>query len=309
MRSIAVFGNCQIEGFGAALRALQQQFKIVEIRNHQVEYLFGSARDFLTYLKSHDVVMAHWQDAELFGLSPGDIFAEIPTALRIPVINFQAFHPDCLYAYVSEHPHTPLKSRHTLASALGGYTSALMLAGYLGGLSSEQTLHLFREDVMERLGYFDFWEPARAGVAQEGAACGIDLDSALVRWSRTGCFMHLMNHPKFHVFLDIAKLYLRKAGIGCVDLALDATLDDPMAIMGRWPVYPAVGTRLGIEGDYRFERGSLVEKYVIRFGLREVVENSFALFQAHPKNHIRCARVRAWLDDWGDFFPGVSAEV
>ena len=188
---------------------------------------------------------------------------------------FDAFHPDIVFAY---HQGTGAP----LHGAMGQYQSAIALWAFQQGLGLEETLALYRPEVLSALGYGDFWDTALKRLESVDETCG----TALVNWARgqkgRSVFMHSINHPAKDLLAEYAAQLLTQAGWSvCRDserYATDEFLSGPV-----WPVYPPIADRLGVTGSYRFKSPDAVNPSgTIRVhDLAGFVTESFALYHRH----------------------------
>jgi hypothetical protein len=214
-------------------------------------------------------------------------FPDLFTKVRLfPVLNFSAYHPDLVYIRVDS-------AKDFLHGPLGHYNSAIAFWGFLHGLSIANAIALFNEGTYEALGYFDFWQTSRQALIDEGAITNFPLGRYLDSWSRVGCFMHSVNHPRLFVFADVAKELLTRLGLPIITGATNY-LSDEFADGPVWPVFPEIAARLGIEGRYYFKIGRglcPIDRPVAMLDLREFVESSFEAFGKHGKGDLICDRM------------------
>ena len=287
---IAILGHCQGAAIATAMRLLLPEAEISFISTHTVLRRFAGQKDLVSALSDRDVVFG---TPFPHGFRAGGDYAglrEETGLIPYPAIVFSAFHPDAIYVGDVWNPATFVRT------PLGDYNSALGLFGFLKGLSVEETLRLFDEAVYRQLGYLEAWDGAAASLLQIGRDAGYDLAADLVRWSRRGAFMHVINHPRMFVTNDLARGLLRRAGIPFEDCDLDSFAADEIARRGAWPVYPPVAARLGIEGGgYAFLKPAEGRRPPATTGLRAFIAESFRTYRAHDRARLRSERVEAWL--------------
>lgn len=95
-----------------------------------------------------------------------------------------------------------------------------------------------------------------------------------VRWSRSGPFMHSVNHPKITVQLDIARMLLSRTGLQIMESGIiphDNLTNGPV-----FPLYPEIGARLGVAGSYNFKGGG---SYRAK-DLKQFVSESFTVYRS-----------------------------
>nr|WP_232630700.1 WcbI family polysaccharide biosynthesis putative acetyltransferase [Methylobacterium sp. Leaf118] len=288
---IAVIGNCQARGVAEALRILAPGARVRLIPMAELGRRDRSLDAFAAGLAACDHVFSQPFPTGFFPDGGAEqLLARLPRARLFPAIVFTAFHPDAVYV----GDLGSLARTRLVPSPLGTYHSAIALYGYLRGLSAAATLALYREEVFARLGYLTAWDEAAADLIGSSRAIGFDLSAELLRWSRTGLFMHNINHPRLAVLGDLAARLLREAGIAARAVAVeayapDSLLDDPI-----WPVYPAVATLYGVPGSTVFKRRQRGAAPPATLGLDTFVQESFALYRRQRRETLTCHRVTHW---------------
>jgi hypothetical protein len=201
-----------------------------------------------------------------------------------PNLVFPGFHPDCTYLAVDGR-----KAR----SPMGDYHSRIVTAAYAAGLSTGETARLFNKLVYVRLGYLKRFALAKSALAEDFARHGYDFASVEGEWMNAGAFMHTINHPKLPVCASISRQMLSKAGLEFRDVNLCDEVQDELANMPRWPVYPEIAAPLGISGSTSFKT-SLYGSFAGRvMPLSEYVESSFARYREDGFNSASFARLEA----------------
>jgi hypothetical protein len=286
MRNALVLGNCQARPIAACLQAMNRDvsFTGFELSLHVLSRYFSSADPRL-----HET-LSQYDDILLQTVCASTVLQHYPDlqsrARRFPVLGFSAFHPDLVYVGLRSQ-------QHHMSGPMGHYHSALALWAYLRGLSPAESLPLFNERAYEVLGYFDFWAASRQALLTDWQASDLILGDSFENWQRAGCFMHSINHPKLLVCADVAGKLLANLALPSIPAATqfvrDEFVDGPV-----WPVYPEVGERLGIDGNYLFkvEGGQNPGRPVVTVDLLEFLEASFDAFGAHPPGDIQCDRLQ-----------------
>ena len=286
---IAVVANCQSFGIAYAMDMLVEGATVEPIQillNNRTtprllakvlsdyDYVFG-----LRYISNH--------------LRGGDSFAFdhlLPHASWFPVFFFGGFHPDFLHLQAAGAPRP-------ITNLFGVAHSAIVATAFRLGLSASAAISLMREDVYEALGYFDVWQASWNEMIEKSKECGLDYTSDMVRWMRTGCFMHAPIHPKAHVMFDIARQLLKKAGIATRDVEFSHYSIDRLADDVVLPVYPAIARRLGLRGDHVFKRhshpGPKTKPYF--YGLDDFVAVSYASYAEEGIAAVTHPRIENWL--------------
>lgn len=270
---IVVTSNCMTGGLTSAFRAIFPGAEVVPIPR-----------------VGHDegVLVDHLETATHWIVSGPDEFIESTTRqvrpdgltkVIFPEIYFNAFHPDQVYAW--------MRDGSLLEGATGPYHSAIVLWAWQHGLNADQTVFLFRPEVMEALGYHDRWNASVNRLRDDFSPFKhLDYRDFLEPLQRTGCFMHTVNHPTVSAIARLAKMLA-----GCVDgnrplehLPLETLLIDTLFNASfSWGVYPSVANSLGLVSDYlwKLEDHTLID-------LREFVTQSLAKYDLQQPRDIDC---------------------
>lgn len=248
--------NCQVLGLGNCLNLLSDQ---VEVEHY----------DPVAFRNQGDALLERIDDFERVLVAP-QIEANLAideqrcrALWRVPTISFNAYHPDLCYLLEDAKP---------LKGPLGDYHSLITYVAFRHGFSPQRTLSLFCGDIYARLGYFDHWDGERDRLLQTFRDSGFPLDATFAQWSRNGPFMYSINHPRIHCIRDVARSILQRAGLDAV--YEDALPNDNLANGPIFPVYPEIGSTLGVSGSYLFKRHG-------QYGflrLQEWISESFKLY-------------------------------
>jgi hypothetical protein len=289
--SIAVIGNCQGRGVARSIELLCPGSRVTSLPTARLRRDFRDAETLARALSGHDLVVAQVLPD---GLLPGGFPAlrtGLPRLSVYPTFVFSAFHPDMIYVGHggSREGFTP--------SPLGLYHSALAVFGFLRGLDEARTLRLFREDIFARLGYLDGWDASARALLAAASADGCPVEREFLRWSRRGCFMHGINHPKLFVLGDIARRLLAEAGLPARDVEPEAYLPDDLVRDVVWPVYPPLAERYGLPGSYLFKDKVRGSGPATLHDLPGFVAASFRTYRATPRARLDGPRMRAWAAD------------
>lgn len=280
---IAVVGNCQARGVVRSLGILLPDARVTLFPAS----LPGKAR---RGLRGYDHVFAQPLAGQAPDAGGRDAPLGLPGARPFPAIVFSAFHPDMIYV-----GDLGAKAESALVpSPLHSYHSAIVLFGYLRGLSAERIAGLFREDTFAFLGYLDTWPLAVDDLAASSKAVGFDLSAEIPRWSRRGAFMHTINHPKLFVLADIAARLAREAGLAPATLSVEAYLTDDLLNDAIWPIYPPVADAYGLHGSYLFKRRSTAGAVPSLLDLDGFVAESLAIYRTMPAGRLTCHRIEHW---------------
>ncbi len=208
--------------------------------------------------------------------------------ITFPTIGFAAYHPDIVHATVNSEQ---------LRGGLGPYHSAIALLGWKAGVSASATQQLFNESVFRKLGYFDFWTPARDAMLAKSHTTDVPLHRFVERWRGGGAFMHTTNHPQLRVVADIARQVAILMEVSPDNSKPEDMVEDHLARQFVLPVYPEIATSLGIEGSYEFLLPGRDDRRE-RIDLREMIERTFAAYASIDPSDVRCDRFTspAWQE-------------
>jgi hypothetical protein len=236
---IGVLGNCQAAGLGACLQAWSPRIHTLVHTVTQFDFKDPpTIAAVVADLAACDKVLVQ---------NMGDTRPDLADLVRIardaapektllwPVVTFNGFHPDCVYA---------LRDGAPADGAIGPYHSALACAAWLEDLAATRALKLFNAFTYAALGYFDAFAAAATVLQDRADRLGFDLDD-LRRTSMV--FMHTINHPTIDALMSVAAQALDRLGLPRPDRAerpIDALASGPI-----WPVYPEIARRLNLSAD------------------------------------------------------------
>ena len=289
---IALIGNCQATTLARILHLFAPAAEVVRFPFSDLPDRYPTQKAVFAALSAFDLIFAQPFGPGLHPAVDGLILQEQfgERFYFYPVVEFSAFHPDCIYV---RHR----KSGEFLRSPMSDYHSAVALAGHSLGFTAGQTLRLFDAEVFARLGYFRFWKPSEDALADQCRAIGFPLARMYRSWVRRGVFMHTINHPRLFVLGDVARALLEASGCrvpsgNAEDYLIDDALYDPV-----WPLYPEVAEALSLGGgSYLFKSGSRSDRLPL-FTLPEFVARSHEMYGEQAPGVLESARVDKWLRD------------
>jgi hypothetical protein len=289
-KKFLLLGNCQTRSLARLMPSLVAGAEATEI--HYTPQLLKkiACRDehLSKLIEESTFILSHPHDDLLELLRQN--FPSASTKIRLlPRIFFAAFHPDAEYVADSRGLQ--------LFGPMSAYHSSIAHFAWTNNLTKAQTLQLFCEDTYSKLGYFDYWPLSVQVLVEEGARTDISMEPLIEKWTKQGCWMYSMNHPKLFVLADIARIVLTRAGVevlpGVEEYAYDELKNDYV-----WPLYPEIGKRLNLEGHYLFKRAAPREVFdvsVPMMALEEFIDASFAAFSKYPANELTGQRSKS---DW-----------
>jgi hypothetical protein len=244
---IAALGNCQVLGFGDALRAFLPRAEVEVFRVTTLgttEETVARSEEIAARLRGFTHVFAHpLNDAQFGPLSAPRIRESEPRVVPVPMIVFTGFHPDCVYLRAGGRK---------LIGPMGEYHSSIIAGSFAIGLTQGETARLFNKLPMRRLSHMGAYATSRAQLAEHFAALGHDVLPRLDTWSQGGAFMHSINHPRILPIADVCRMVLAQAGLGEHPLEAAEGVRDLLAQPPLWPVYPPIAESLGLSGSYEF---------------------------------------------------------
>ena len=186
-----------------------------------------------------------------------------------------------------------LSASRLIASPTGPYHSAIVLCAYLEGLGPRETAELFRDSIYTQLGFYEAWNVAAAELLGTARDIMFPLEAELARWSRRGCFMHVLNHPKLFVLADIARRLAVEAGLHPPVSSVEDYLPDDLAADVVWPLYPDLAAHYGLTGTMLFkDRARRGDPKL--YDLPAFIAASFAIYRRHAPEALGCIRVEGW---------------
>jgi hypothetical protein len=283
-----LLGSCQVVLMAKLIEAMtfhQVAAKSLELAPSVVKQLRSGQINLADLVAQYDLVLVQTNFTEMRQMLE-QVGPAIQSKIRlVPGIHFAAFHPDLVYVRNGNAGHA--------GGPLGGYQSSIAFYSWLQGFSIADTVSLFREDVFEALGFFDYWDSSMTSLVHMGKESSVELADLLKRWTVHGCWMYSTNHPKPFVLADIAGAMLANEGIS-VQAGAEQFVYDSFAASAVWPVYPEIGQRLGIPGHYLFNKphGKLRGRQAASvIGLEEFIRGSFKAFAKGRREDLICERL------------------
>lgn len=243
-RRIVVSSNCQTAGIAAALQDIFPRDKIIALplsdfgADAASQELADAVADAQVWVSAGNYTVF-----EKYGLRAAGGETQV---VKIPVITFSAFHPDCTY----------LRFNDTGEVLSPNYNSGIAAWGYLNNVDAMDCARLFNKQVFGDLGYLNAWEANVRYLQQRFSITDIDFNLFMLPIKRAGIFMHTINHPKSFVLTRIAQIASRKMGAADTVLENEIDVPDSLAPAGSWPVYPEIGDSLAVPSSYRWRPGS-----------------------------------------------------
>ena len=183
---LRVLGNCQVGGIADSLEIISDGSKVEGILlSNDPKVLHDELSKYFENAKN--IVLMHESVKEIILANDALAGFARPENIYIPSISFAAFHPDIQYGFIDG---TVVKS-----GLDSDWNSRIMLWAYSNGLSQGETENLFREEVLQALGYFDEWDRSSETLRKSFEDCGFDYGRWIRSVQRTGVFMYGINHP------------------------------------------------------------------------------------------------------------------
>ncbi len=232
-KNIVVSLHCQTFGIANALAALFPEHQVTPL-------LLPAPTDEAGQSTLRDML----EEAE-FWLTCGQ--QELATGLQVktlgvPTLYFDAFHPDLIYA--TQRSTGKITQHH--------YNSLIAVWAYNNRVTPQDATRLYREEVYRAMGYLDRWAQSAAHLRQLFSASGLE-PSAFTAFfraiKRQGLFMYSVNHPYPQVLVELSKQLALQMGAAPPLVHREIIIPDAMTSL-IWPVYPEIGTELGLDGHY-----------------------------------------------------------
>ncbi len=289
---IALLGNCQAATLFKVLHLFAPSAEVVRFSFVDLPARFPTKEALFQEFGRFDVIFAQPFGPGLHPDLDGRVLREHfrDRFHFYPVLEFSAFHPDCVYI-------RDRKSSEFCRSPIGDYHSAVVFLGYSLRFTVEQTLRLFHAGVFERLGYYQFWKTSEEALFQQCQQIGFPLEGMYRSWVRRGLFMNSINHPKLFVLSDVARAMLKNSCTPALGGRAEDYLPDESLFDAVWPVYPEIANEMGLDGAYIFKAGSRSEVDNPFMTLRDFVESSCKLYRNMTSGVLECQRVEGWTNN------------
>ena len=240
IRSVVITGNCTV---GGIVEGLATVLPTLEIRGYPVWEL--ETPEQIALAAEHIAAADAWLRMPLPDNERLDPVARAREIIDLPNLVFSAFHQDAVYA---------VRASGDIFRGITDYHSAIGLWAWRNGLAPDVTARLFSPDVMRQLTYDRYWEPSVKAMRDDFAASSLSFPAFWARLKRTGVFMHTINHPTAHTLsLFVKAIAVRLGATDSVwDIPAERYMQDFLTHI-VWPIYPWVGTSLGVRGDFRWK--------------------------------------------------------
>ena len=269
MVNMVVAGNCQAQGVAACLQMLIPDICIYTIQFGQMDFGNYIIKDFD---ESIDIVAASDGNAYKFFENYREKNNLKYDIIKYPAIYFSGFHPDSIYNSTS---------KDRVLSPTGTNHSAIIAHSFMAGYSAKNTFKLFNERVFNHLGYFDYYDASISQLLEQSERCGFDIKSEFTKWSGSDPYFYTPNHPKLKILSSFAQLITRKLGHDVRSSRVHEYIEDPVQHLVFWPLYPEIGKRLNMEGDYCFKlyTGANTEASKIKiYELEQYIDECFEAY-------------------------------
>ncbi len=260
VRSVVMTGNCNAGGIAEGLAAVMPHLVIRTFPSWDLETpeQISTAAEAIS---AADV----WLRMDL--PENGQIEAGVTAreVLDLPNTIFTAFHPDAIYATTNDG---------LIFRGITDYHSAIGLWAWRKGVEPAVAATLFTPAIMQALTYDRYWDPSVAALKQDFAQSSLSFPAFWARLKRTGVFMHTINHPTGSTLSLLAKAIAVRLGApdSVWDLPAERYTQDFLSHI-VWPVYPWVGTSLGVSGCLTWKMGGRVFT-----GMEEWLEATWAVY-------------------------------
>ncbi len=232
---IVISSNCQIGGLAAALQCIFPN-RDIGVQPFPKADNPDAVKSFRNILKGARV----WVTSGRLELG-----TELPLEIiRIPDLNFGAFHPDMRVAI---NVTTNLLTTPTNNSQIAAWA-------YNNQISKPAAARLFNRGVFKSLGYLDCWAPSVDALRTRFTNIGIttvEFEQFFLRVKRMGQFMYTFNHPRIEALSELARIVARRLGADTELAEREIVVPDALTF-ALWPLYPEIGEELGLRGSYHW---------------------------------------------------------
>lgn len=275
-----VVTNCATPAYTSGLRALFPKWEVKGANLDVAQKWLGTERNdaFCTFLRDSDMLLLGSENEAEFAE-----YASGKDVISIPYFYFRGFHPDSFHLGVGNRP---------LPSVLGtgNLHSRIVAAAFLLGLPQKSAVEGFHTATYDRIGYFSLFPSERQNLLERFGAKHIDLKQSFESWHASGNFLYTYNHAKAFVFNDIllealSDRYLDVSQRQAAQRAL-AAVPDYLEPSIRWPVYPDIAARYGIESDFLWRTG--VTAGPVSMTLEDFVARTFETLSTVPDLSAGC---------------------
>ena len=232
---ILLSSNCQTGGLMAALRSMHPDLDIGARPLPRIDDDAAADR-FRSALQGARI----WITTDRL-----ELCEHLPVeVIRIPELNFDAFHPDMRGA-INVSTNRPAQRPNASQIAVWAYNNRIAVP---------DAVRLFNRDAFRSLGYLDRWPHSVAALRTRFADAGIgteDFERFFLRVKRTGQFMHTFNHPRIEALVELARIVARRLGADCALVDGEVIVPDALTY-SLWPLFPEIGEELGLRGNYHW---------------------------------------------------------
>jgi hypothetical protein len=280
---VLVASDCATSAYVGGLMAL---FPDWEVRG----VLTNLAEQWATPNSLHPEFVQYTRYCDLYlgfpaeGTRYGELLPEQARRVTIPPFSFLGLQPDCFN----------LAGFQSVLGKGGNLYSWIVVASFQAGLTATQTAALFNAKTYEAFDMLTRYDREKQELFARFQRYGIDLSGSLERWLGRGNFLYSYNHPRIDVFMEILRRALVASDLrpaSDLDRTDDMGVADALEQSIRWPIYPEIAERHGLEGSLTWRRGRMADYRTLT--LDQFIEASFEQLAFSPLPEI----------------PGLSARV
>ena|SRR5438105_1386208 len=275
-----VVTNCATAAYTSGLRALFPEWDVRGTALDVAQKWLAEEPNpaFRAFLSDADLLVLGSENESVFAE-----FAAVKDVISIPYFYFRGLQPDSFHLGVGEEPVPSVLQT-------GNLHSRIAAAAFVLGLTQKQAVAAFNARTYDRIGYFSLFEPEWQNLLERFAAKRIDLARVFETWRASGNFLYTYNHAKAFVFNDIllealSGQLLDPARRRAAQAAL-AIVPDYLEPSIRWPVYPDIAARYGINNDFLWRTG--VNAGPVSMTLDDFVAQSFETLARFPELTFDC---------------------
>jgi len=281
IKNIFIYGNCQV-------KSLVPCFQILLAGSFQVSGIWDfhpeSKKLLNNAIKGNPDLIITNLDIEIVKNAGWD-----GQILKIPSIYFGGFHPDTIY-FRKDNGQTPMFFKNNAS------ISAIALWSVKNGLSVQEALQLYQEEVFHDLGYFDYFDVCLEALAFDFERHKISTNAVYKFICSRSIFMWGPLHPKIKIMMTLASEVCASLSLKVTQNpeALGELMPDPLQQEYAWGVYPPIADRLGVPGTWSVRHHSQIflttESYLNAI-YNEFNDNSLQDIDFSPEDKFRFSKL------------------
>ena len=250
-KRIAVIANCQGMSICDILSYIHEDFDVRYFNVSEVNE--SNVNEIKTFIKISDLVFTQPIFSHRFDfLKTSNLQSFGKKVYIFPNIYTNLLHPDICYIGSYED---------RIQSPMGDYHSIIICKGFLEGKSINFVKDAFKYETFKSFNYFSSLYEATAGIIERNEEFYPEISILIDQVCKIsgGHFMYTLNHPTIDVLILVACDLMKRSKLKFNNGTLESIKDhvvDHLYNNSYWPVYPEIGQKLHIPGDYNYRFGN-----------------------------------------------------